>query len=867
MEDYENEELRIGVYVCHCGSNIASVVDPPVLADYASTLPDVVVAKDYRYMCSDPGQAMIKQDIETYKLNRIVVAACSVSMHEPTFRACLDESGLNPFFFEMANIREHDSWVHAHERDAANLKAREIVASAVAKVRYSRPLDMFEVPVTKRALVIGGGVAGISAALDLADMEIETYLVEKTPSIGGRMAQLDKTFPTMDCSICILAPKMVDVGKNPHIKLMTYSEVKEVSGYIGNFKVKIERKPRYVLADRCTGCGLCVDVCPISVPNVFEEGLGPHKAIYVPLAQAVPSIYTIDRDACIECYKCVEACGKLSAIDFSQEPEIVELEVGTIIVATGYDIFDPTPIEEYGYGRYENVTTAMEIERLHCAGGPTVGKFIRPSDGKVPESLALIQCVGSRDKRYNEYCSGFCCMYTIKNAMLLKWLYPEMDITIFRIDIRTPGKNYEEFYERARAAGIHFIQGRPSEIVEDPVTKNLTVHAENIGTGEHVALEVEMVGLSTAAIAADGAVDLGRTLTIANDDNGFFLESHPKLKPLDAPTEGIYLAGAAQGPKDIPQSVSQGSGAASRAVRVLSHDKWEIDPIVAYVWPDRCVMGQGKKCGLCESICPYGAIVVEPGKPTHIIPAKCHGCGTCVAECPHNAITQRHFTDGQILAQIHAMLADNPEEKVLAFMCRWCSGMGCDNAGTSHFEYPANTRAIMVMCAGRVDTDFVMEAFRLGAGAVLVSGCHPQDCHYIEGRQHAGDRMERLAKQLGRMGISPDRFRVESVSATEGAKWAQIMKELAQAIEDLTVAGVKAENEKARPKLSKRLGHFWEVPGVDAVLQFTEPGRQLLGINGGSEASEKAVEAAQALCGVAGQGCEGCPAAGAEGEK
>ena len=826
-EVQDNEELRIGVYVCHCGSNIASVVTPSEVVEYAQNLPGVVMAKDHRYQCSEPGQKLIQADIEEFGLNRVVVAACTVAMHEPTFRACISEAGINPFMFEMANIREHDSWVHSHEQEAAIEKAKELVASAVAKVSYVKPLDMFEVPVTRRALVIGGGIAGISAALDLADMQIETYLVEKSPTIGGRMAQLDKTFPTMDCSICIEAPKMVDVGKNKNIHLMTYSEVKEVDGYIGNFQVKIEQKPRYVIADLCTGCGDCAEVCPIDVPNIFEEGLGPRKAIYVPMAQAVPAVYTIDLDACILCYKCVEACGPLEAINFAQEPEIVEVDVGTIIVATGYDTWDPTVIEEYGFGVYDNVTTMMEIERLHCAGGPTIGEFVRPSDGKTPKTLGLIQCVGSRDKRYNEYCSGFCCMYTIKNALLLRWLYPEIDITIFRIDIRTPGKGYEEFYERAREAGVHFVQGRPAEIREIPETGNLIVRADNVALGKPMEYEFEMVGLATAAIASDGSEELARVLTVPTDSHGFFLEAHPKLKPIDTATEGIFLAGAAQGPKDIPQCVGQGSGAAGRAARVLSHDTWEIDPIVAYVTPDRCINSRGGKCTICYDACPYGAIDNRPGTgiASMIIPAKCHGCGTCVAECPHNAITQFHFTDGQILAQVHSLLADNPEDKVLAFTCRWCSGMGADNAGVSHFEYPANTRNIMVMCAGRVDRDFVMEAFRLGAGAVVVSGCHLTDCHYIDGRKHADDRMRKLMVQLEKLGITKGRFRLESVSATEGAKWATIMREVSGLVREMGIDKVKAENEAARPQLVRRLRRMQEAPGVAEVLRLSEAQR------------------------------------------
>lgn len=820
----QQKNLRIGVYICHCGSNIASVVTPSEVVEYAQTLPGVVVAKEHHYMCSDPGQSLIINDIKELGLDRVVVGACSVAMHEPTFQACLAEAELNPFMFQMANIREHASWVHSHEKEAATEKAKDIVASSVAKVRHVLPLERFKVPVTKRALIIGGGIAGITAALDLADMEIDTYLVEKSPTIGGKMSQLDKTFPTMDCSICIEAPKMVDVSKNKNIHLITYAEVKEVNGYIGNFQVKVERKPRFVLPDLCTGCGLCEEVCPVSVPNEFEEGLGPRKAIYVPMAQAVPSVYTIDRDACIECYKCIEACGDLQAINFAEEPEEINLDVGTIIVATGYDTWDPSPIEEYGFNRFENVTTMMEIERLHCAGGPTLGDFVRPSDGKLPKSLGLIQCVGSRDKRYNEYCSGFCCMYTIKNAMILKWLYPEIDITIFRIDIRAPGKTYEEFYERARDAGIHFVQGRPGEIREDPITKNLIVRADNLSLGKPMEYEFEMVGLATAAVASEGAIELGRTLTVSNDTHGWFIESHPKLKPIDTATEGIYLAGSAQGPKDIPQSVGQGSAAAGRAARVLSHDQWEIDPIVAYVHEERCLNASGGKCDKCLQACPYGAVICKPGsgEASFIVSAKCQGCGTCVAECPNNAITQHHFTDGQILAQVHALLDEKPEEKVLAYTCRWCSGMGADNAGVSHFEYPANTRNILVMCAGRVDSDFVMESFRMGAGSVLVSGCHPQDCHYIDGRNHAEDRMQKLHTQLEKMGISPDRFRLESVSATEGAKWATIMKEMSETVKNLGPEKIKIENEKARPQLTKKLKRMVDAPGVSDAISADE---------------------------------------------
>jgi heterodisulfide reductase subunit A len=613
---------------------------------------------------------------------------------------------------------------------------------------------------------------------------------------------------------------MVDAARHPKVEVMAYTEVDRVDGYIGNFRVQVTKKPRYVLEDRCNGCGACAKVCPIEVPNDFELGIAPRKAIDVPHGQAVPLIYAIDMDHCIHCYKCVTACGKLDAIDFSQEPETVDLDVGAIIVATGFESFDPSVIPEYGYGRYPNVITAMELERLANSAGPTVGRLIRPSDGQTPRSMAIIQCVGSRDSRYNEYCSGFCCMYAIKNALLLKQTYPEMDITIFYMDIRTPAKGYEEFYNRARHAGIRFIQGRPAQITEDPETHNLFVEAEDQALGQVLELEFEMVTLSAAAIPRKDAEQLASTLTLSRSPGGFFMEYHPKLRPVDAPTDGVFLAGAAQGPKDIPASVAQGSAAAARAARVLSAETWEIEPIVAHVWPDRCISAQGKKCGICATACPYGAITVVQGQAAYVTPAKCHGCGGCVAECPHDAITQDHFTDAQVVAQLRELLRENPEEKILAFMCHWCSYGGADNAGTSHFEYPATSRGIRVMCSARMDQDFILEAFRRGAGMVLVSGCHPQDCHYISGQQVAAKRFERVPRTLERLGINPERFRVEWISAAEGEKYARVITEMDAKLASLDKAQLRAENERARPEITKRLRRWATVPHMAELLEM-----------------------------------------------
>jgi len=802
----ETEELRIGVFICHCGLNIAGVLDIKELVEFAKALPDVVYVKENRYTCADPGQDEIRKGIKEHNLNRVIVAACSPRMHEPTFRRTVSEAGLNPFLFEMANIREFSSWCHPSTPKEATEKAKDLIKMAVAKARLFRPLETMEVPVTNKALVVGGGIAGMNAALDLADMGFKTYLLEKGESIGGHMAQLDKTFPTLDCSICIEGPKMVDVGRHPNIEIISFADLLSVSGFIGNFKVKIRKNPRYVVADNCTGCGECREVCPIEYPNEWDMSLGVRTAISVPFDQAVPLIYTINKDYCIECFKCVDACGARRAINFEQEPEEIELEVGTIIVSTGYDIYLPYDDPLYGYGKYANVITSLEFERLILAAGPTVGKVVRASDGKKPHTIAFIQCVGSRDINKYPYCSNFCCMYTLKHVIQLKEKYKEdVEVYVFYMDMRSNFKGFEEFYQRARELGANFVRGRVSRVFEVPETKNLIIHVEDTALGQPIEVEAEMVVLATAAIPKKGTDEMARILNVTRGADGFFMESHPKLKPIDAPTAGIFFAGACQAPKDIPYCVSQGSGAASRAATVLSKPTWKIEPIIAVVDPDKC-RNVKTKCGICAQKCPYGAIKAENGKPAQVTIAMCHGCGTCVAECPADAITQMHFADAQIFAQIRAALETNPEDKILGFLCNWCSYAGADLAGTSRFEYPPTIRPIRVMCSGRVDRDFILEAFRLGAGAVLVSGCHlPYDCHYISGNVQMKARMDALAPMLQKLGLSPERFRVEFISASEGVKFAEVVREMTEQMHVLGKDRIEAENEKLRPVLEKKL--------------------------------------------------------------
>jgi len=796
------EPLRIGVFVCHCGLNIAGTVDIKQVVEYAKTIPDVVYVKDNRYTCADPGQEEIRKGIREHKLNRVVVAACSPRMHEPTFRRTVSEAGLNPFLFEMANIREFASWCHPNAPQEATERAKDAVRMAVAKARLMMPLQTIEVPVTNKALIIGGGIAGMNAALDLAEMGFKVYMLENSESIGGHMAALDKTFPTLDCSICIEGPKMVDCGRHPNIEIIANADLVKVDGYIGNFKVKIRKNPRYVKADKCTGCGECKDACPIEFPNEWDMNLGTRKAISVPFDQAVPLIYTLNKDYCIECYKCVDVCGAREAIDFEQKPEEIDIEVGAIIVSTGFDVYLPYDMPLLGYGKYPNVITSMEFERLILAAGPTGGKVIRQSDGKKPHSVAFIQCVGSRDKQHYPYCSNFCCMYTLKHVVQLKEKYKEdIEVYVFYMDIRSPGKGYEEFYDRAREKGANFIRGRVSRIDEDPKTHNLIVHSEDQTLGVPIEVEADMVVLATASIPKKGSDEIARILNLSRGADGFFMESHPKLKPMDAPTDGVFYAGACQGLKDIPYSVSQGSGAASKAATVISKPTWKIEPIISVVDESKC-----KSCGVCVEKCPYGAIRWEKGKPARIITASCHGCGTCVAECPQGAITQMHFTDAQIMAQIHAALEDNPEEKILAILCNWCSYAGADLAGTSRFEYPASVRAIRVMCSGRVDRDFILEALRLGAGMVMVGACHlPYDCHYISGNYKMKARTDALKGMLTKLGMSPERFRVEYVSAAEGIHYAEVIREIDADMHALGKEKIQAENAKLKPVLENML--------------------------------------------------------------
>ena len=650
--------MRVGVFICHCGNNIAGTVDVARVAEEVRKMPGVAYATDYMYTCSEPGQEEIREVIKRESLNRVVVAACSPRMHELTFRRTVEKAGLNRYFFEQANIREHVSWV-GEDKELNTNKAIEAIKIAVEKVKHNKPLFPSSFEVNKRVLVVGAGVAGMQAALDCADGGLEVVLVEKSPSIGGMMARLDKTFPTVDCSICILGPKMVDVAQHDKITLYAYSEIEEINGYVGNYQVKIRKKATYVDWDKCTGCGECMEKCPSrKAYDYFNFGVAPTRAINIPFPQAIPKKARIDPQYCRQftkgkCGVCKKVC-PVGAINYEMEDEVVSEEVGAIIVATGYGLIDLDKLPEYGGGRYPDVISGIQYERLLNASGPTSGHILRPSDQTEPKTIVFVSCAGSRDKSIGiPYCSNFCCMYLAKQAILTKDHIPDSQSYVFYMDIRSSGKGYEEFTRRAQEEyGVKYIRGRVARIY--PRGNKMVVKGADTLLGTQVEIEADLVVLATAVTSATGAAELAEKLRISYDQYGFYVESHPKLRPVETNTSGVFLAGACQGPKDIPASVGQGSAAASKVLSLFSRDTLESDPQVAEVNINTCV-----GCRKCIRTCPFGAIEEEELRGgeivARVIETVCSGCGLCTVTCPCGAIQLRHFTDNQLLAEVNAL--------------------------------------------------------------------------------------------------------------------------------------------------------------------------------------------------------------------
>ena len=660
---------RIGVFVCHCGTNIAGTVDVKAVAEALQYEPGVVISTEYQYMCSQAGQDLIKAAIAEHKLTGIVVCSCSPRMHEATFRKTAAAAGLNPYMVEIANIREQCSWVHK-EMPIGTEKAIILGKAAVAKVNLNAPLTPGESPVTKRALVIGGGIAGIQTALDIADAGFPVDIVETKPTIGGKMAQLDKTFPTLDCAACILTPKMVDVAQHEKIRIFSYSEVTQVGGFVGNFDVTIKKRARYVKEDLCTGCGACTEKCPQKkVPNEFNMGMDNRRAIYIPFAQAVPKVATIDPDYCTmlktgKCGVCSKIC-TAKAIDYQAKDEYITEKYGAIVVATGFNPISMDKFDEYAYSQSKDVITSLELERLMNAAGPTGGTLLRPSDGEHPHTIVLVQCVGSRcaacAEKGKEYCSKICCMYTAKHAMLIRDKYPDTDVYVFYIDVRTPGKNFDEFYRRAvEEYGVHYIKGMVGKV--SPEGNKLKVQASDLIAGKQLHIDADLVVLAAAIEPDKSARPLATMLTASMDTNDFFTEAHPKLRPVESPTAGVFLSGACQGPKDIPETVSQAGAAASKVIGLLAKDKLTGNPCVAHSDEMMC-----NGCSTCERVCPYGAIsyidkefrmpdrTTKVRRVASVNEAVCQGCGACTVACMSGAMDLKGFLNKQIVAEVDAI--------------------------------------------------------------------------------------------------------------------------------------------------------------------------------------------------------------------
>ncbi len=763
---------RIGVYVCHCGGNISDTVDVEEVAQFASHLPDVVVVRSISHMCSESGQKAIIDDVREYKLDRVVVAACSPQFQGSTFEKALVKAGLNPSMVEMANIREQSAWPHYETPEEATEKAKVLTAMAVERIRRTKPVEREAIKIGKNVLVIGGGIAGIQASLDLANAGFNVFLVEEKPSIGGHMAQLSRTFPTEDCASCILSPKMADVADHPNIHLLTYTEILDISGSVGNFKVRLKQKPRYVDPSKCTACGECEKVCPVSVPDEFNLGMTKRKAIYLPSPTAVPHAHVIDENACLgivplRCGLCEQAC-EANAINYDDTPKYINLDIDTIIVATGFEIFDASKKPQYGYGRFQNVITALELERLIVEAAE--GHFIRP----IGKDIAFIQCVGSRDKQVgNLYCSRICCMYATKLASLLKRADPSRDVYIFYTDLRAYGKGFEEYYRRAQELGVKFIRGRPGELQEDPETKKVIVRVEDTLTRKIIEKKFDLVVLSVGLVPSKGTLKIAEMLKLPRSSDGFLKEAHPKFRPVDTPVEGVFVAGTAQGPKDIPDTVAQASAAAARAMAIMNKGELELSPIKAIVYEEKC-----DGCGECIEACPVDAIKLN-GK-ARINAAICKGCGACISSCPRDAIDLKIFSNDEIMAEIEAAVKNKKEgeHRILIFADDMCTYTLADGVGTSKMKYPSDTFIIRVPSSSRITPKMMIKAFELGADAIFLGECEEAVSPYPGTLNVIKENVEKAREILKQAGISPERIQYDTFVTVMFPKFVRIANKL-----------------------------------------------------------------------------------------
>ena len=747
----EKKPLRIGIFVCECGGNIGDVIDVKAVVDTVKNWEGVAVAKYHKYLCSKPAQEMILEGMKKENLDRAVVASCTPRMHLATFQSVLERAGLNPYMLEFVNIREQSSWVHGpHASAEATRKAISLIRGGYERSRELEPLETISEKCSREILIIGGGIAGITAALELGYLGFKVHLVERKPSIGGNMAKLTKVFPTLDCAQCILTPRMAEVGRNPNVHLLTYAEVQEVSGRPGNYDVRVFMKPRGVDVEKCKSCGVCTKVCPVTVPDEFNEGLSQRKAAYIEFPQAVPSAYAIDFDACTKCGKCEQLC-PAKAITLEDKGKIVELNVGAIILAIGYELYDAKKLENYGYGVYQDVITMMDLERLTSAAGPT-GGYVKRADGGDVRKMAIVLCAGSRDKNHISYCSRICCMYALKQAFVLKKMLG-IDVSIYYTDIRATGKGYEDLYWRDQEAGVVFVRGKVAEVWKNNNGK-LVVLAEDTLTGEVREDEFDMVALATAMVPPTGIKELADKMKVATGEDGFITEKHPKLDPVDSLVTGIFACGCALSPKDVRDTVSDALGAAAKASLFLKGEYVTTSPEKAFVIADLC-----NGCGECVPMCPVNAIIMQEGK-AKIDPFQCIGCGACIPVCPKEAIDFKNSTAKQLIAHVRGVLADKAagEVRIVAFVDKNIGYTGMDFLGLDRTNYPESIRIVPVPSTAILSLKHLLSAFAFGADGVLV----------IEGSQEIDEkftkkRMTEMGRELAAFGVESMRVRYSYV--------------------------------------------------------------------------------------------------------